>query len=183
MGAVWQQVCTNFNSHSSPCLRGCRPPISFIWRYHHPPPSTIPPSLRNHPHIPAQPHTPITTTTTPSLTHCLSLTPLSYRYDTRIHIPPPTHTHTHARALTHTHTVSPPLLSHTGRAHTYTHIPPPTHCLPFPLPQLGKAHGRADVEQHGSLLLGTAPLLYRDLHASLNRTVNLTASPGDRCQR
>ena len=30
---------------------------------------------------------------------------------------------------------------------------------------------RDDVAAHGAVLLKTAPLLYRDLHASLNRTV------------
>eukprot|EP01051_Picozoa_sp_SAG22_P006147 SAG22_NODE_392_length_11210_cov_3.879669_8_plen_1389_part_00 len=39
----------------------------------------------------------------------------------------------------------------------------------------------ADVAAHGAELLKLAPLMYRDLHASLNRTVNTTASPGHRC--
>jgi hypothetical protein len=47
--------------------------------------------------------------------------------------------------------------------------------------RIGKAAGRDDVAEHGAELLQIAPLLYRDLHASLNRTVNTTASPGDRC--
>ena len=46
---------------------------------------------------------------------------------------------------------------------------------------VGKASGRADVSAHGARLLGLAPLLYRDLHASMSRTVNTTQSPGDRC--
>jgi hypothetical protein len=46
--------------------------------------------------------------------------------------------------------------------------------------EIGKAAGRDDVIAHGAELLKTAPLLYRDLHASLNRTVNTTAA-GDRC--
>ena len=47
--------------------------------------------------------------------------------------------------------------------------------------QVGKATGREDIAAHGATLLTLAPLLYRDLHASLNRTVNTTQSPGDRC--
>ena len=35
---------------------------------------------------------------------------------------------------------------------------------------VGKASGRADVSAHGARLLGLAPLLYRDLHASMSRT-------------
>jgi len=46
---------------------------------------------------------------------------------------------------------------------------------------IGKAKGRADVAQHGAELLALAPLLHHDLQASLNRSVNTTASPGDRC--
>jgi len=43
--------------------------------------------------------------------------------------------------------------------------------------EIGKAAGRADVVAHGSELLKVAPLLYRDLHASLNRTVRNTGVP------
>ena len=46
---------------------------------------------------------------------------------------------------------------------------------------IGKSVGRADVSAHGAELLKLAPLLYHDLHVSLNRTVNTTASPGNRC--
>ena len=37
--------------------------------------------------------------------------------------------------------------------------------------RIGGAAARDDVAAHGAVLLKTAPLLYRDLHASLNRTV------------
>ena len=47
--------------------------------------------------------------------------------------------------------------------------------------QIGKASARPDVTAHGTKLLDLAPLLYRDLHASLKKTVNTTASPGHRC--
>ena len=47
--------------------------------------------------------------------------------------------------------------------------------------QVGKAAARPDVAAHGAKLLQMAPLLYRDLHTSLNRTVNTTTSPGHRC--
>ena len=46
---------------------------------------------------------------------------------------------------------------------------------------LGKSARRNDVAAAGAELLALAPLLYRDLHASLARVVNTTASPGDRC--
>ena len=46
---------------------------------------------------------------------------------------------------------------------------------------IGIAENRTDVAAHGSELLTLAPLLYRDLHASLNQTVDTTASPGSRC--
>ena len=46
---------------------------------------------------------------------------------------------------------------------------------------VGMATDRADVAAHGAQLLQLAPAIYRDLHASLNRTVNTTASPGHRC--
>ena len=38
---------------------------------------------------------------------------------------------------------------------------------------LGKSSGRADVADHGAELLKLAPLLYRDLHASLNKVKNI----------
>ena len=47
--------------------------------------------------------------------------------------------------------------------------------------QIGSASARTDVAAHGAALLELAPLLYRDLHSSLNRTVNTTASPGHLC--
>ena len=37
--------------------------------------------------------------------------------------------------------------------------------------RIGAVSKRADVSGHAALLLSTAPLLFRDLHASLNRTV------------
>ena len=46
--------------------------------------------------------------------------------------------------------------------------------------KVGKAVNRPDITQHGAKLLATAPLLYHDLHASLNATMEVTAS-GDRC--
>jgi hypothetical protein len=46
---------------------------------------------------------------------------------------------------------------------------------------VGSATGQAQVSAHGVALLSLAPLLHHDLHASLNRTVNTTASPGHRC--
>ena len=46
---------------------------------------------------------------------------------------------------------------------------------------IGKMTGRDEVAKHGATLLALAPELYRDLHASLNMTVNTTQSPGDRC--
>ena len=46
--------------------------------------------------------------------------------------------------------------------------------------QIGAAHSRADVKAHGEKLLALAPLLYRDLHASLNRTAS-TSKLGHRC--
>jgi hypothetical protein len=46
---------------------------------------------------------------------------------------------------------------------------------------IGKAVSRPDVATAGAELLKLAPLLYHDLHTSLNRVVNITASPGDRC--
>ena len=47
--------------------------------------------------------------------------------------------------------------------------------------EIGANAARDDVERHGRELLALAPLLFRDLHASLNRTVNTTASPGHVC--
>ena len=46
---------------------------------------------------------------------------------------------------------------------------------------VGKMAARGDVAEHGAELLKLAPTLYHDLHASLNKTVNTTASPGHRC--
>ena len=46
---------------------------------------------------------------------------------------------------------------------------------------VGRGAARRDVVAHGEELLAVAPLLYRDLHASLNRTLNTSASPGHRC--
>ena len=46
--------------------------------------------------------------------------------------------------------------------------------------KIGKAAGRDDVTAHAAVLLQTAPLLYRDLHASLSKSMNTTAA-GDRC--
>jgi len=42
---------------------------------------------------------------------------------------------------------------------------------------IGDSSGRADVAAHGAELLKLAPLLYHDLHASLNRTVESTGDP------
>ena len=47
--------------------------------------------------------------------------------------------------------------------------------------ELGKDLKRDDFAKHGATLLSFAPELYHDLHASLNTSVNTTASPGDRC--
>ena len=47
--------------------------------------------------------------------------------------------------------------------------------------RVGRVASRDDVVAHGTQLLELAPLLYRDLHASLNKTVSTTASPGHRC--
>lgn len=46
--------------------------------------------------------------------------------------------------------------------------------------KVAHATARDDVSDHASLLLSTAPLLYRDLHASLKKSMNTTAE-GDRC--
>ena len=45
---------------------------------------------------------------------------------------------------------------------------------------VGNLTGRGDVAAHGVELLGLAPQLYHDLHASLNMTVRRSAS-GERC--
>lgn len=45
---------------------------------------------------------------------------------------------------------------------------------------VGKAAGRADIAKHGDELLRLAPLLFADLHTSLNQTVN-TSVAGARC--
>ena len=47
--------------------------------------------------------------------------------------------------------------------------------------KVGAAAGRADVVAHGAELLKAAPDMYHDLHASLNKTANTTASPGFTC--
>jgi hypothetical protein len=47
--------------------------------------------------------------------------------------------------------------------------------------KVGTEAGRDDVTQHGALLLQTAPLLYTDLHNSLQKSVDTISSPGDRC--
>lgn len=47
--------------------------------------------------------------------------------------------------------------------------------------KVGKAAGRADVAAHGADLVSLAPDLYHDLHASLNKTMNTTSSPGHTC--
>ena len=47
--------------------------------------------------------------------------------------------------------------------------------------KVGQTTGRNDVAEHGAELLKLAPLLYHDLHTSLNKTVNTTASPGHLC--
>jgi hypothetical protein len=46
---------------------------------------------------------------------------------------------------------------------------------------LGKSAARTDISAHGTELRELAPTLYHDLHASMNKTVNTTASPGHRC--
>jgi hypothetical protein len=47
--------------------------------------------------------------------------------------------------------------------------------------EVGNATGRADVIAHGTALLKLAPEMYADLHSSLNRTLDTTASPGHLC--
>jgi phage tail protein X len=46
---------------------------------------------------------------------------------------------------------------------------------------IGKSSRRADISKHGAELIKLAPLLYHDLHASLNKTANTTQSPGHTC--
>jgi hypothetical protein len=46
---------------------------------------------------------------------------------------------------------------------------------------VGRRAGRADVSAHGAKLLAIAPKLYNDLHASMNKTVNITSATGKRC--
>ena len=46
---------------------------------------------------------------------------------------------------------------------------------------VGKSADRPDIAAHGKELLQMAPLLYTDLHTSLNRTLNTSASSGERC--
>ena len=45
---------------------------------------------------------------------------------------------------------------------------------------IGMAAGRNDVAEHGKAISNLAPLLYRDLHASMNKTAN-TSVPGQVC--
>jgi hypothetical protein len=47
--------------------------------------------------------------------------------------------------------------------------------------EVGEAAGRADVLAHAAELLSLAPKMYDDLHASLQKTANTTASPGHTC--
>ena len=47
--------------------------------------------------------------------------------------------------------------------------------------EVGKAAGRADVVAHAAELLLLAPEMYENLHASLRKTANTTASPGHTC--
>ena len=47
--------------------------------------------------------------------------------------------------------------------------------------RIGASAGRGDVAAHGEEMLKLAPVLYRDLHASINKTANRTASPGHVC--
>ena len=46
---------------------------------------------------------------------------------------------------------------------------------------VGRGAARRDVVAHGEELLAVAPLLYRDLHASLNMTATRAARGGGRC--
>ena len=46
---------------------------------------------------------------------------------------------------------------------------------------VGNSTGRGDVAGHGAELLAIAPQLYHDLHTSMNKTANRTASPGHTC--
>ena len=46
---------------------------------------------------------------------------------------------------------------------------------------VGKSMGRGDITAHGAVLLKAAPELYTDLHASLNRTVNVSSTGTERC--
>ena len=45
---------------------------------------------------------------------------------------------------------------------------------------VGKSSGRADVAVHGAKLLELAPMLYNDLHVSMNKTVKVSSS-GEHC--
>ena len=42
--------------------------------------------------------------------------------------------------------------------------------------EVGQRSGRADVAAHGAELLKIAPQLYHDLHSSMNKTANASAS-------
>ena len=112
----------------------------------------------------------------------------------------PSHTHTHARTHTHTHTS---LLSYgiifgldegDDFVRRYYHQSNITHFYPHTAEMyrafseigavwqaVGAANKRPDVVAHGVKLSQLAPEVYRDLHTSLNKTVNITESPGHRC--
>jgi hypothetical protein len=47
--------------------------------------------------------------------------------------------------------------------------------------KVGKAAGREDVLAHSADLLSLAPEMYKNLHDSLRKTANTTASPGHTC--
>ena len=47
--------------------------------------------------------------------------------------------------------------------------------------QIGRSNGRADVAAHGVDILKIAGLLFNDLHVSMNKTVNMSSSPGHTC--
>ena len=47
--------------------------------------------------------------------------------------------------------------------------------------RIGTVNRRKDVAAHGAELMGLAPMLYHDLHASMNKTVKTSSSTGDRC--
>ena len=47
--------------------------------------------------------------------------------------------------------------------------------------EVGKAAGRADVVAHAAELLSLAPEMFKNLHDSLQKTANTSASPGHTC--